>query len=181
MRQTTLALMDVTMVPFEKNIEDVVAQFESQLKLGFGGALPSEASTAVETIEHAFRSRRELIESCVAALYERHFSEQEISALLEFYRSAVGGKLHAVSAQLQYDVAMAVNVWVNESMHSIEHQLTALLGTPEPAPIRAETPREDPTEVPSGEEEAPSEPPPAEEPASEPPPAEEPVAPVQAA
>lgn len=180
MRQTTLALMDVTMVPFEKNIEDVVAQFESQLKLGFGGTLPSEASTAVETIEQAFRSRRELIESCVAALYEKHFSDQEILSLLDFYRSAVGTKLHAVSAQLQYDVAMAVNVWVNESMHSIEHHLTALLGTPEPAPMHAETPREDPTEVPSGEE-APSEPaeaPPAE---TETPPVEEPVAPVQAA
>lgn len=180
MRERTLELMDLTMVPFEKNLDGLLGQFESQLKMGFGADLPVDARQAIDVVRAAFIARKCLIESSVAGILEQQYDECEMEALVTFYRSAVGMKMQEVSPKLQYDIACALNQWVNATMSSVEPKLRELLGTEEPAPLRAETPEsERPAEPPT---EAPTETP-IEEPEALPPPPEDPTEeqPVQAA
>lgn len=168
MREKTMELMDLTMVPFEKNLDGLLGQFESQLKAGFGADLPSDARDAIEVVRAAFIARKGLIESSVANILEQQYDASEMEALVTFYLSAVGMKMQEVSPKLQYDIACALNQWVNATMSSIEPRLRELLGTEEPTPLRAETP----------ESERPAEPPvesPAEAPTEEPTPVRTPT------
>lgn len=139
MREKVLAFM--RLVNFEATAdlvaENLVGQFDTGFKSAFGEELPTDAAEALVVVKTALIEHRDLLERAVAEVYEKHFTEAEIDALLAFYQSPIGRRLAEIGSAIQTAIAEASNAWTNDAIKSVEPHLTRLLGTPEPAAAAA--------------------------------------------
>lgn len=135
-RETTKRFMSIMFAPFEQTAASLVEQLMSQFAHGFQGEPPPEVKQAVAVLENAINSRREVMETAVAEVVEKHLDEATLNVLIAHRETAEEKRLGEVAGAMQLDIMTLTNNWIIETGRSVEPQLLSLLGeAPEPAPL----------------------------------------------
>lgn len=138
MRDRTLEFLSLTGFDamFKRQVDQVVGQFKSGFKDGFGEDVPTDAAEALRVVEAAYEKAKGSLANQIADVYEKHLDAGDIEALITFHRSPVGTKIAAIGPEVQVALGELTDRWDREVLKSVEPDLARLLGQQVAAPVQ---------------------------------------------
>jgi hypothetical protein len=131
MRDKILHLVTLTFGDFDAMVDSLCERYRSSFKMALNTEeLPPENVEAINAVGKSLRDHRPMLEDQVVAIFERHFTEADVDAIVAFHESAAGRRMTEVAPALQEEMATASGAWSASALTSIEPTLARLLATP---------------------------------------------------
>lgn len=128
-RETILEFLSMT--GFDKSVDQFInghiANFREKFEAWTGEDLPENILKTVAAVESAHQGSREVLREKVIALYEKHYTPDEMTQLVAFYKAELGQKLIANGEALSNEINEARNAWSIDAMKICEQAISDLL------------------------------------------------------
>lgn len=135
MRDKVIRFLDITGFDglIRVTVEIILGQFENGIRSIAWEAVESgqktkELAESVELVRAALWADLPAFRDAIVGVYEKHFSSEELDAILAFYGTPAGEKLLRVGGVIQGEINDASDAWSSGVLARTEDEVTRILG-----------------------------------------------------